>query len=340
MSNWKYRGLLVASVVAFGALLCGWVGSGVAAEPAGRLVSASGPVEIRQLGQRVWHVATVQRVLQPGDVLRTGPGGAAEVALVDGVFRLDENTVVVLPAPDSVSVAADVPQGVRVFLYGGRALFKVFKERLQRGFEILTPSVVVGVKGTTFGVEQGPNLGVLVFEGTVEVAQRGRPDLSPVMVGAGQFTELFRGRLTPPRPFDRGRPGPLWNGASTRVQSDPLPLSPLPDAATGPRAPAADADTPSETNALTSLAPSTAGEAGASREMSAGASGDESPSKARKEHPAHPLGGPPGQTFGGPPAIGAGGGAPGLGGGTSAAGFLPPGLGPLGAPGQIKKHKN
>lgn len=358
MPNRKSRSPWAFWVVALGALFWGWAESSAAAEVAGKVVAASGPVEIRPLGERAWRVATAQGVLQPGDMIRTGPGGTAEVALVDGVFRMDENTVIVLPPPQAVPAAAGAPQGVRAFLYGGRALFKVFKERLEQGFEVLTPSVIVGVKGTTFGVEHGPNLGVVVFDGTVEVAQRGRPDLPSVTLGAGQFTELFRGQLTAPQPYVPSGPGPVWNSAPVTIQSGPLPLPTSPGPVASPSGAAAYA--PSMTTALGPTPSSIGGDAEASALQSAllptapdrdgghgrhGGRGRDVPSGASNGHghPAHPHGGSPGLAAGGGLSGLAGGGLPGLGTGglpglagggpPGLAGGGPAGLGAGGAPG-------
>ena len=356
MPNTKSHSPWAFWVVALGALFCGWAGSSAAAEVAGKVVAASGPVEIRPLGERAWRVATAQGVLQPGDMIRTGPGGTAEVALVDGVFRMDENTVIVLPPPQAVPAAAGAPQGVRAFLYGGRALFKVFKERLEKGFEVLTPSVIVGVKGTTFGVEHGPNLGVVVFDGTVEVAQRGRPDLAPVTLVAGQFTELFRGQLTAPRPHVPSRPGPVWNGGPVNIQSGPLPTFP------GPGASPSGAEARARSQA-TALGPTTslgedANPAGATAGVPSGFAGrgDGDGGDGRRggrgdgdggdgrQGGRGRAGGPSGLAGGGSPGL-AGGGAPGTGTGGAAgvagggSSGLPPGLGPLGLgpPGHWKK---
>jgi hypothetical protein len=214
------RAILVVAVV------WAWTGLAEGAELVGELVSASGPVEVRPLGQVVWRVASQRMVLQPGDMVRTGPGGAAEVAFVSAVVRMDENTVIILPPLEAVPASAGNPSGLRLLLQGGRALFRVFKDRLQGTFEVITPSIIVGVKGTTFGVEQGPNLGVMVFEGIVDVAQAGRLDLPRVELRGGQYTILSRGRLTAPRSFEPGRPGPVWNGAPTKTTSNALPLPP------------------------------------------------------------------------------------------------------------------
>ncbi len=226
---------------AFGVLVAGAAASGEAAELAGELVSASGPVQIRPLGERVWRAAALRAVLHPGDMLRTGPGGAAEVALVQGVFRLAENTVIILPPPRAVPAAAGEPTGIRLLLYRGRALFRILKDRLEGSFDVITPSVIVGVKGTTFGVEQGARVGVVVFDGSVQVSLMGRPGAAPVIVGAGQFTVLGPdGQLTPPEPHQPGVPGAIWESGPTTTQAQPLAAPPTPAVGPAPSGPSAD----------------------------------------------------------------------------------------------------
>ncbi len=217
---------LVWLPVAIGALLLAAAGSGEASGLAGILVRASGPVEVRPLGEAAWRAATLRAVLQPGDMLRTGPGASAEVAFLSGVIRLDENTVIVLPHPGAVPAAAGDLDGLRLFLYRGRALFRVLKERLEGGFDVITPSVIVGVKGTTFGVEQRAEVGVVVFDGSVRVAPAGRPAAPPVNVASGQFTVLLQGQLTPPQPFQAGAVGAFWSSGPTGTQSAPLSSAP------------------------------------------------------------------------------------------------------------------
>ena len=223
------RGKLVGwaiLAVAVGALLGTAAASGEAAEVAGELVSASGPVEVRPLGEAVWRAGTLKAVLHPGDMVRTGPGGAAEVAFVHGVFRMDENTVIILPPPRPSPVAAGGPTGIRLLLYRGRALFQILKDRLEGSFDVITPSVIVGVKGTIFGVEQGAAVGVVIFDGSVQVVPTGQPEAPPVTVAAGQFTQLVQGQLTPPQAYQPGAPGALWGGAPTGTENAPLPAPP------------------------------------------------------------------------------------------------------------------
>ncbi len=220
--------------VAFGVLLGTVTASAQAAEVAGELISASGPVEVRPLGGDVWRAATLRTVLHSGDMVRTGVGGAAEVALVQGVFRMAENTVIILPLPRAaVPAAAGSATGIRLLLYRGRALFHILKDRLEGSFDVITPSVIVGVKGTTFGIEEGATAGVVVFDGSVQAVPTGRPATPPLIVGAGQFTVLVQGELTPPQLYRPGAPGAMWGGGPTRTNGAPLVSPPVGPAATG-----------------------------------------------------------------------------------------------------------
>ncbi len=222
----RSRWPLVWLPAAIGALLLAAAGSGESSELAGVLVRASGPVEVRPLGEGAWRAAALRAVLQPGDMLRTGRGAAAEVAFLSAVIHLDENTVIILPPPRAVPAAPGEAGGFRLLLYRGRALFRLLKDRLEGGFDVITPSVIAGVKGTTFGVEERAQVGIVVFDGSVQVVPAGRPGASPVTVESGQFSVLARGQLTPPQPFQPAAVGGFWSGGPTGTQSAPLPSTP------------------------------------------------------------------------------------------------------------------
>jgi len=297
-------------VIAVVAVAWAWPGAADGAELVGKLVSTSGPVEVRPPGDGPWHLASMQTVLRPGDTVRTGPGGAAEVAFTAGVVRMDENTVLILPTVRAVRTTTGNSQALGLFLEGGRALFRVFKDRLQGTFDVITPSIIVGVKGTTFGVEQGPNLGVIVFEGLVEVAQMGHPDLPSVYVGAGQYTILSRGKLTAPRAFGPDHPSPVWNGAPTKTTSSALSVS-AGDLLTTGGALAKDSDADQGTGASTWTSTSNA----------KGPNGSGSPGQSSSSSPGAAAGSPGAAA---PVAAAPGSGAPGSG-APPQAGHIPPG---------------
>jgi hypothetical protein len=76
-------------------------------------------------------------------------------------------------------------EGDRVELEQGRSLFDVLR-RGGRRFEVHTPTVVVSVKGTRFGVDAGVDVGeVTVYRGTVGVREVGAADMMETLVREG-----------------------------------------------------------------------------------------------------------------------------------------------------------
>ncbi len=154
----------VAAPLALVALLL-MVGPGGADPDALRIREAEGPVQLATGTPPVWRAARAGDALGPGDAVRTGRGGRAELALGAATVRLFENSLLRIP------VDGLTPRGVEaVRLEEGRSLFEVLKGRLDRAFEVRTPTVVVSVKGTRFGVLLGEDAAsVEVYRGLVGV---------------------------------------------------------------------------------------------------------------------------------------------------------------------------
>ncbi len=144
----------------------------------------------------------------PGAVLRTGWWSSAEVSCpAQGAhFRLEPSTRVRL-TDDVPGVLLDLPQG-RV-----RAWFDSLGEDRPSERLVTTPSAVLAVKGTEYGVSVSKNgdTTVVVFHGVVEVRDRARMG-EPQMVSAGMFSAIRRGQAPSspmmhgmsPGGFDRG----------------------------------------------------------------------------------------------------------------------------------------
>jgi len=135
-----------------------------------------------------------------GDVLRTGSRSSADILCPDAMsrFRLGPKT--------RATLASEAP-GVLLDLEEGRvhALFdKLTQSSRQR--LVVTPSAVLAVRGTDYGVEvdgKGTTT-VVVFSGEVEVVDRDRVG-EPVRVRPGQYTEVRRGeRVQAPIPHRMG----------------------------------------------------------------------------------------------------------------------------------------
>jgi hypothetical protein len=147
-----------------------------------------------------------------GELLRTGSRSSAEIVSPESAatFLLRSKTRVRL-AGDRPGVLLEIERG------GLRALFDALSaddppERL-----VATPSAVLAVRGTEYGVEvdSSGRTEVAVFEGVVEIFDLNRTG-PPVRVGAGQYSTIRRGqRPAEPMPhtmsptdWDRGlRPG-------------------------------------------------------------------------------------------------------------------------------------
>jgi hypothetical protein len=173
------------------------------------LTLVSGNVEIGQGEPAEWSAATTGAVVSETDRVRTGADGRAEITMDAGVLRVHENSMLRLPPA--------VADAVQVELHRGRSLFDVLR-REGRRFEVQTPTVVVSVKGTRFGVDAGSDIGeVTVYRGTVGVREAGAADAVETLVregflatgGIGIPVELDVSSATDPwqswQQFDRAR---------------------------------------------------------------------------------------------------------------------------------------
>lgn len=136
-----------------------------------------GQVEIGQGEPPVWRALEVGAAIAPNDRIRTGADGRVEVEMGAGTLRVHENSLLRLPPP---SEHAD-----RVDLEKGNSLFDVLR-RAGRRFEVHTPTVVVSVKGTRFGVDASSEVGAVhVFHGVVGVREAGVADAIETLVREG-----------------------------------------------------------------------------------------------------------------------------------------------------------
>ena len=165
------------------------------------LAKATGQVEVRS-HQATWKSVSTGTSLHFGDVIRTGAQSKAEIRFESGIIRMYENTILELPSQSpQLKVSDDSGQLKKVFLQRGRSLFEVFKNRLSGGFEVASPSLITGVKGTTFRVTEEEGLkGVTVFEGIVSVTNRQRPE-ETFDIRSNHYTLLSEGHLISAREF-------------------------------------------------------------------------------------------------------------------------------------------
>ncbi len=146
--------------------------------------------------------ADVDARLRPGDEIRTSADGKVEVQYDSGhILRLAENTRIRL---------SDDEKRPGLFVFVGK-LWARFKTMLgQSKFEVQTPTVVAGIRGTTVTteVEEDGTSEIGVEEGEVELT--GPELVRPMVIKARQRARLARGqRRLAPLPF-RADQFPRW----------------------------------------------------------------------------------------------------------------------------------
>jgi hypothetical protein len=152
---------------------------------------------------------TVGDLAHSGDSLRTGSRSSADLEVIERAARFH------LGAKTAFRLTHDRP-GVLIEIERGslRAIFGPLAEGEDTERLVTTPSAVLAVRGTEYGVEveKDGDTTVAVFEGIVEVTDLGgKGDV--LRVGAGQSTRIKRGKpASAPRAhglsrddWDRGR---------------------------------------------------------------------------------------------------------------------------------------
>ena len=119
--------------------------------------------------------------INPTDTIRTGDTGRVMLERDKNTIAAYENSRFQVRAPQRDSILTRVIQDV------GELLFDV-ESREGRDFEVETPYLVVGVKGTTFGVEvDNGDAAVSVVGGLIEVADPATGE--EVKVAAGETAQ-------------------------------------------------------------------------------------------------------------------------------------------------------
>lgn len=154
MRSWRRSGalaVLVAAVMAAGAL----------AAARGKVVGPRGAVEVYRAAFHKWKGPLTGDVpLNIGDKVRTGPDGSCTVVF----FNREGTQDTVEVAEDTLLEVPDIPENSEETSWVGmfsKAIGKVFcsvtrrppAEGQRSTFNVRTPTVVAGVRGTEFGVE-------------------------------------------------------------------------------------------------------------------------------------------------------------------------------------------
>lgn len=168
------------------------------------LIDFEGEVLIQKGGEALWLPVEKDMPLEQGDHIKTGAKAFAEILVDDGSqIRLEENTEITLSELSADAQAKSITASV--YLWVGRMLSNISRFAHSRSkFEVQTPTVVAGVRGTDFAVEvmDSKQTDVGVFDGEVGVAgldRQKRPMReSEAVLGKGYQSSVFRNR--PPAP--------------------------------------------------------------------------------------------------------------------------------------------
>jgi len=164
------------------------------------LVGFEGEVFIQKHGEDIWLPAEADIPLEQGDKIKTGKDGLAEILMDDGsMAKLEEESELTIrelsASYEKKSISASL------FLFFGRMLSNVakFTSRSSR-FDVETPTLVAGVRGTEFIVEttDSEQTDVGVFDGKVAVAgldkEGKRIKESEVLLNRGFETRVQKGK--------------------------------------------------------------------------------------------------------------------------------------------------
>jgi len=137
------------------------------------------------------------------DVVKTGSAGRVRIELADGsILSLSSDAHLQILRHD-----ARRQQTILQLLYGRLLASAMHIGRSGGKFDVSTPTAVVGVVGTKFGVKVDPeSTDVLCREGEVRVRNADKKVAGEVVVRAGEFTHVERGKPpSPPAPASADR---------------------------------------------------------------------------------------------------------------------------------------
>ncbi len=168
------------------------------------LIDFEGQVHIQKGGENFWLPVEKGMPLEQGDHLKTEARSSAEILVDDGSqIKLEENTEITLSELSADSQTRSI--SASVYLWFGRMLSNISRFAHSRSrFEVQTPTVVAGVRGTDFAVEvlDTKQTDVGVFDGEVTVAGLDRRKKvmkeSEIVLSKGYQSSVFRNR--PPAP--------------------------------------------------------------------------------------------------------------------------------------------
>jgi hypothetical protein len=138
-----------------------------AVETGGRFASLEGSVQVKHAGTLEWVGATKATILRRNDLVRTGPGSAAEIVFADGTL--------ISMRPDGLFTIEESSQNpisrhqrVALSIQSGEANFQTAPRTVPGETTISTPTVRTTAERETVGnilVAEGGDTGIRIFQG-------------------------------------------------------------------------------------------------------------------------------------------------------------------------------
>lgn len=147
----------------------------------GKVDEFRGKVDKLERGQVRPQALSIENIrLSVGDVIRTKSDGMAKVSFIDG-NRIELGPLTKLSITDYQQVKS-------INVARGRVLFDIEKLKPGEGFEIRTPTAILGVKGTRFLIDVAPTSTlVVVFSGAVRISPINNLSVSYVATPGGIY---------------------------------------------------------------------------------------------------------------------------------------------------------
>jgi hypothetical protein len=180
----RYRTLVLAGVGALALGALAWVflaprtppppATPVRVETGARLEHIEGSVQDKRAGHLEWLDATTAMVLRQNDLVRTGPGGTAELHFEDtSVFTVRPDSLITIA--ESTQNPLSREQTVSLSIESGEANFQTPARGVPGSTTITTPSARATAQRDTAGniqVEKGGATDLRIFKGTSDVKTR------------------------------------------------------------------------------------------------------------------------------------------------------------------------
>jgi len=115
----------------------------------GHVTSCSGNVQVKRAKEKVWQGLELRMPVFWGDTISTQEHSMVEIALADkGSFKIHPNTQVALN-----TIISPLERRNSFLMFFGRLWIKLNKYALSlKGYEIQTPTVFAGIRGTELGI--------------------------------------------------------------------------------------------------------------------------------------------------------------------------------------------